>query len=118
MAGKIGVEGATRTIRGDPSLARSKITLKAMMKVLRKEGGGILVEFNRLEGKEVNALDQPPFLKAVLEEYSGIFEAPRGLLPNRGNEHAIVMKEGSNPVNVRPYRNPQIQKDRDREVDQ
>ena len=30
---------------GDPTLKRSKVSLKAMMKVLQKEGGGILVEF-------------------------------------------------------------------------
>lgn len=31
--------------------------------------------------------------------------------PKRSHEHAIVLKEGSNPVGVRPYRYPQCQKD-------
>lgn len=40
-----------------------------------------------------------------------MFETPTSLPPNLGHEHAIVMREGSNPVGVRPYRYQQIQKD-------
>ena len=32
------------------------------------------------------------------------------LLPNRGHGHAITLKEGTSPINVRPYRYPQFQK--------
>lgn len=103
--------GAVVTIRGDPSLTRSRISLKAMIRVLRKEGGGILVECNQLEGEELTKTDQPLFLRSILEEFRGVFEQPSGLPPRRGHEHDIVMKEGSNPVGVRPYRYPQVQKD-------
>lgn len=40
-----------------------------------------------------------------------MFETPKGLPPHRGHEHAIIMREGSDPVSVRPYRYPQVQKD-------
>lgn len=39
----------TITLKGDPSLGRSGISLKAMIRNLRKEGGGFLVEFNYLQ---------------------------------------------------------------------
>ncbi|KAL8126621.1 hypothetical protein AgCh_013755 [Apium graveolens] len=61
------------TLKGDASLGRTGISLKAMMKTLCRTGGG--------------------------------------LPPKRHQDHNIVMKEGSDPVNVRPYRYPQAQKD-------
>lgn len=39
-----------------------------------------------------------------------IFAKPRGLPPPRSHDHVIPLKEGSNPVSVRPYRYPQFQK--------
>lgn len=103
--------GKLITLHGDLSLARSKISLKAMIKLLREEGGGFLVEFNRIEGEEQTEPEQPVFLQELLEEFKVIFKPPKGLPPQRGHEHAMVMKEGSNPVGVRPYRYPQIEKD-------
>lgn len=55
--------------------------------------------------------DPQGLLKEVLEEYIKVFEVPQGLPPPRGHEHSIVLKEGSNPMSVRPYRYPQFQKD-------
>lgn len=36
---------------------------------------------------------------------------PSGLPPKRIKKHQIILKEGSNPISVRPYRYPQIQKE-------
>ncbi|XP_056699529.1 uncharacterized protein [Spinacia oleracea] len=103
--------GSTVTLQGDPSLAKSKISLKAMLKVIRKEGGGILLEFNQLEDSVKEGPAMPMFLRRVIEQFSEVFDLPTGLPPSRGHEHAIVLREGSDPVGVRPYRYPQIQKD-------
>lgn len=43
-------QGRNVILLGDPLLKRSKISLKAMLKVIKKERGGILVELNRVEG--------------------------------------------------------------------
>lgn len=114
---KFQVDGRTVTLKGDPSLTHTKISLKAMLRTIRKEGGGILVELNRMEGKESTGQKReqdakvPELLNPVLNRFQGVFEMPPGLPPKRGHEHSIVLKQGSNPVGVRPYRYPQFQKD-------
>lgn len=40
------------TLRGDPALGKTLVSLKAMMRTIRHEGAGILVELNQLEGRE------------------------------------------------------------------
>ncbi|KAI5405312.1 hypothetical protein KIW84_052187 [Lathyrus oleraceus] len=48
----------------------------------------------------------------VLQEFQEVFETPIELPPFRGiHDHQIVLKEGSNPVSLRPYRYPPAQKD-------
>lgn len=55
--------------------------------------------------------EEPLFLQPVLEQYRSVFQSLETLPPFRGHEHSIVMKEGSNPVNVCPFRYPQVQKE-------
>lgn len=73
------------------------------------------VEINEMEGKVGRPLpDQkkgpqiPGYLRPVVQKFKGVFAEPKGLPPTRGNEHAIRLKEGSNPIGVRPYRYPQF----------
>ena len=44
-------------------------------------------------------------------QFQQLFQLPKELPPNRGHEHAIVLREGAEPMNVQPYRYPQFQKD-------
>lgn len=90
---------------GDPSLKRSKISLKAMLKVLRKEGGGILVEFNGIEHCVLKA-SIPADLQDLFAIYTDLFSQQLPLPPHRKHDHAITLKEGTDPSNVRPYRYP------------
>lgn len=112
------MRGQTVKLVGDPSLVRAKISLRAMLRTLRKEGQGFLVELNQLErkeplAKEVEKSDThiPSFLQGVMKENAGVFTEVTGLPPMRGHEHSIILKDGSNPAGVRPYRYPQCQKD-------
>lgn len=44
-------------------------------------------------------------MKQLLDEFQDIFAEPKSLPPFRkDHNHKIVFKEGSNPVNQRPYR--------------
>lgn len=99
------------TLKGDPSLGRTLVSLKNMVRTLAREGGGYLVELNRMEGDRVSKQPEIPcFLRKVVLENEVVFAELGGLPPYRGHEHAIVLKEGCDPVSVRPYRYPQIQK--------
>jgi len=46
-----------------------------------------------------------------LKEYADIFAEPKTLPPHRSHDHKIILKEGTSPINVRPYRYPALQKD-------
>ena len=45
-----------------------------------------------------------PDVIELLEEYYELFEPPQGLPTTRDFDHKITLKEGANPVNIRPYR--------------
>ncbi|XP_071726817.1 uncharacterized protein [Rutidosis leptorrhynchoides] len=47
----------------------------------------------------------------LLDDYSDIFDEPKALPPRRQCDHRIPLLEGSQPVNIRPYRHPPSQKD-------
>ena len=50
-------------------------------------------------------------LDELLTAYEDVFATPSGLPPQRTWDHAIVLKPGSAPVAVRPYRYPAAHKD-------
>ena len=49
-------------------------------------------------------------LESVLSKFSQLFESPSSLPPSRLIEHHIHLKQGTSPINVRPYRYPHFQK--------
>lgn len=111
-------DGVEVTLAGDPALVRSQISLKAMLKALRKEGQGYWVEFNRTEvvkeegnGNSDISAAIPGFLRGTVEHHRAVFNTNTGLPPKRGHEHEIHLRQDSQPVGVRPYRYPQSQKD-------
>lgn len=55
--------------------------------------------------------DQNKQIEELTEEYKDIFQEPSTLPPFRDNHnHKVVLTEGSNPVNQRPYRYAVYQK--------
>jgi len=49
-------------------------------------------------------------LALLLHTYSSVFATPTSLSPPRFQDHSIPLIEGSQPVKVKPYRYPHIQK--------
>lgn len=70
----------------------------------------MIIELRCVE-MEKKELKVPIALKEVVKRHQAIFENPKGPPPSREKDHTIVLKEGTNPVSVRPYHYPQIQKD-------
>lgn len=50
-------------------------------------------------------------LARLLEEFEDVFATPTGLPPPRSCDHRIRLLTGTDPVAVRPYRYPHLQKD-------
>ncbi|KAE8716924.1 hypothetical protein F3Y22_tig00110105pilonHSYRG00061 [Hibiscus syriacus] len=62
-------------------------------------------DFSVISGSaEVEDSVVPLPLQELLEEFKEVFEEPRGMSPSRKHDHAIVLKQGTQPVNLRPYR--------------
>lgn len=104
-------------IVGDPTLMKAKVLLKAMLRCLREEGGGYWVECNRLEtleGNEEKIKENisriPKFLSPTIYKFQQVFKTPVGLPPEKGHEHAIKLKQGSNPIGFGPYRYQKVKK--------
>lgn len=51
-----------------------------------------------------------PYFSDLLAQFQKVFEEPKGLSPIRFHDHQIVLKEGSTPISIRPYRYTHYQK--------
>jgi len=54
---------------------------------------------------------EPALLDRLLDTYADVFAEPIGLPPTRPCDHRIHLKPGTEPIAVRPYRYPHLQKD-------
>ncbi|KAL4380090.1 hypothetical protein GQ457_02G032600 [Hibiscus cannabinus] len=54
--------------------------------------------------------DVPTVLQPLLLEFAEVFGEPKGMPPRRAHDHAIFLKQGTTPINLRPYRFPYHQK--------
>ncbi|GJZ35092.1 putative mitochondrial protein, partial [Tanacetum coccineum] len=106
-------EGENRvTIRGDPGLSHTLISLKSIAQVLQRDSEAFLVEMNTMEqlpemDNKLNSIEQE-----IVSEFEDVFLLPFGLPPHRNHEYSIILKEGAGTISVRPYRYPQVQKDK------
>ena len=102
-------------IEGLPSLLHciEDFHPKFSPKTLRAKRHGILIECNGLIKSET-ASEQPTqipnFLTLILAKYPQVTRPLMHLPPHRSHDHAIYLKEGSDPISIRPYRYPYAQK--------
>ncbi|KAA0038305.1 ty3-gypsy retrotransposon protein [Cucumis melo var. makuwa] len=98
-------------IKGDPSLTKARVSLKNLVKTWEEHDHGYLIECRSIEVAELKELmtshkeekeETEEKLIPILNQFSDIFEWPEKLPPRRIIEHHIHLKEGTNPINVRP----------------
>ena len=104
----------TITLKGEPSLYKTQISLRALIRTVQHEGKGMLLECETLErgqneGQDVEKVPQE--LKRLMKQYEVVMNDPVELPPSKALDHKIILKEGVGLVSVRPYRYPQVQKD-------
>lgn len=69
-----------------------------------------MVQLYSLEAPTVDESEVPSGLTHILSSYNDVFEEPKSLPPLRPAGHKIPLKKGTEPIHVKPYRYPYIQK--------
>ena len=112
------VGGTKVVLKGDPSLTRMEVSLKMLMKQWQPESRGFLVDVRSMG---VSRADRQLTVSEAIEElrpkfeqlerkFSDVFNMASELPPMRQVDHRIQLKEGTEHINVRPYRYPHVQK--------
>ncbi|CAL9217877.1 unnamed protein product [Arabidopsis halleri] len=81
------------------------------LQTMMRAAGPNEIEKEALSPMGEKELDIPDDMKPLLQDYGDLFQPPVKLSPSRAIEHHIPLKEGTDPVNVRPYRYAHFQKD-------
>ncbi|XP_052727710.1 uncharacterized protein LOC128195001 [Vigna angularis] len=109
---KVAHGGEEVEIKGDPALTRRLVTPEALIKEKGIEIMTLVWSLSQTElmDEEIEksglTQDEEVELAQILSDFEGIFRDPQGLPPERRVDHRIPLKEGSEHVNVRPYRYP------------
>nr|KYP71834.1 Retrotransposable element Tf2 [Cajanus cajan] len=116
-------EGKKIQLKGEVNLGRVFESLFCFLNQEVQEINGVMWPSNiqKAKGCEGEGLtdEQEGRLQRILQNFSEVFLEPKGLPPKRTKEHVIVLKQGAEPVNVRPYRYPHYQKEEiERQVDE
>ncbi|KAA0037057.1 Ty3/gypsy retrotransposon protein [Cucumis melo var. makuwa] len=112
-------QGRKVVIKGDPSLTKTRVSLKNLMKSWGADDQGFLVECRTIECGllEVHEQDRgqgredEEAIATLLKQFASVFECPTALPPQRSIDHHIYLKSGTDLMNVRPYRYAHHQKE-------
>ncbi|XP_072088087.1 uncharacterized protein [Arachis hypogaea] len=100
------LNGKKVTLHGDPSLGRSRDSAKVTLNALRNNEEGFLVTPVFIADSIEAQLSVSSATLAILQQFEDVFQSPYSLPPQRTHDHAIVLKDGVEIPNIRPYRYP------------
>lgn len=102
MSFKVGTD--TITLKGDPTLTKAEVSLKAISKSWSEQDQGYLVELQKLtvEDEEKVMIEEeigeeeliPTAIQDMIENYASLFELPTQLPPRKTVDHQITLLEG------------------------
>lgn len=100
-------EGQQRHLQGIQHQQIEPLSLRAMTKELHHGSTifAICVETTSVIPEGIH-----PEMQQLLSQFADIYQKPTQLPPHRDIEHHINLKDGTDPVNVRPYRYAYFQK--------
>lgn len=80
---KFNVRGTGMVLKGDTSLSKSQVSLKAILRTIRHEGNGIYLELSLLVSEEIGVVTAvgDERLQALLQKHSAVLHMPTGLPP-------------------------------------
>ncbi|XP_026399861.1 uncharacterized protein LOC113295752 [Papaver somniferum] len=87
----------------------SMMSGSALKNFFQKHSHGIVGQFFSISGSPT-PLPTPPPITTLLNEFSDVFTDTKTFPPERTLDHQIPLKENFEPVNLRPYTCPYIQK--------
>ncbi|KAA0036963.1 DNA-directed RNA polymerase III subunit 1 [Cucumis melo var. makuwa] len=113
-------------VRGDPSLTKTRVSLKHIMKTWTPSDRGFLIECSSFGGRneicELYGIDDvstiQESIRTVIAKFEDVCDWPGELPPQRSIEYHIHLQKGTNLVNVRPYRYAYQQKEMERLVNE
>ncbi|KAL4325335.1 hypothetical protein GQ457_11G021080 [Hibiscus cannabinus] len=94
---------------GQPDNSLRMISNGKLQKISEKKNPELMGEIYFLSSEEPKT-ETPSELLPLLLEFDDVFQEPTAMPPARQQDHAIILKEGTQPVNLRPYRFPHNQK--------
>ncbi|XP_050387541.1 uncharacterized protein LOC126803864 [Argentina anserina] len=112
MTMKFWDQGREQSLQGNTEVDSSVVSCKAMTRTLRKEKEALLVQLNSIVSLPKPDTHTPTnsHIQNLIHKYSDVFETPTQLPPPRPRDHKIKLLPNTCPINVRPYRYPQFQK--------
>ena len=109
------MEGRKVTIQGDPTLSRAQVSLHSMVRIIKKEGQGIMLQLQssmaKGKGRATLILVEPASLALdlLMSDFQEVFETPVGPSSSRSKEQSISLQPRTTPISIEPYRYPHFQ---------
>lgn len=110
---KFNINGTLMTLKGDPSLCKTGVSLKMMVKEIYQEGHGVIVEMCQMslgERDGSNMEDPSELVHTLMDKDPEAFATITKLPPSRDIDHFIRLEPKTAPMNVRLFRYPHFQK--------